>query len=220
MTEDLFVHWDGAYVLGALSPAERDAFEEHLLTCDACRTRVDEIAALPALLGDLTAADFQTEPEPMPDTLLPRLLRAADVKRRRSRAVMTGLGAVAAAAIAALVLVLALPGSSSQKNGTTERQMQAVSAGVHLAASVRVEAKDSGTVLDVTCRYLEQSGAASPPYWLVVYDKNNKPHRIDHWQLESAEPVTFHESTSLSPSQISRVTIELAGGVQVLYLDV
>ena len=30
-----FAEWDSAYVLGALSPAERREYEEHLETCDA-----------------------------------------------------------------------------------------------------------------------------------------------------------------------------------------
>ena len=32
----MFAHHDGAYVLGALSPAERRAFEDHLPGCAAC----------------------------------------------------------------------------------------------------------------------------------------------------------------------------------------
>ncbi len=32
-----FAEWDSAYVLGALSPAERREYEEHLETCETCR---------------------------------------------------------------------------------------------------------------------------------------------------------------------------------------
>ncbi|MGH3682538.1 MAG: anti-sigma factor family protein, partial [Natronosporangium sp.] len=31
-----FSHSDGAYVLGALSPAERTAYEAHLTGCEQC----------------------------------------------------------------------------------------------------------------------------------------------------------------------------------------
>lgn len=41
----------GAYVLGALVPAERDAFEKHLGECAICREEVAELAVLPGLLG-------------------------------------------------------------------------------------------------------------------------------------------------------------------------
>ncbi|HEU4348442.1 MAG TPA: zf-HC2 domain-containing protein [Actinoplanes sp.] len=51
-------HDDGAYVLGALTPAERAAYERHLTTCSFCREAVAEVAVLPGLLGRLDAADF------------------------------------------------------------------------------------------------------------------------------------------------------------------
>ena len=38
-------HDDGAYVLGALSPAERVAYERHLATCSFCREAIADIAA-------------------------------------------------------------------------------------------------------------------------------------------------------------------------------
>jgi hypothetical protein len=46
----------GAYVLGALSPGERDAFEKHLGECAICREEVAELAVLPGLLGRIDAA--------------------------------------------------------------------------------------------------------------------------------------------------------------------
>jgi hypothetical protein len=47
----------GAYVLGALVPAEREAFEKHLADCVICRDEVAELAVLPGLLGRI---DFET----------------------------------------------------------------------------------------------------------------------------------------------------------------
>ena len=42
-------HDDGAYVLGALSPAERAAYERHLATCSFCREAVADILVRPAV---------------------------------------------------------------------------------------------------------------------------------------------------------------------------
>ena len=39
-----FAEWDAAYVLGALSPADRRRFEAHLQECDACRDAIVELA--------------------------------------------------------------------------------------------------------------------------------------------------------------------------------
>ena len=77
-----FATMDGAYVLGALDPAERAEFEAHLRTCAACRAEVAEIAPLPGLLG-LVRDEPESVPDPLlpdpllPDTLLPGLLRRA-----------------------------------------------------------------------------------------------------------------------------------------------
>jgi hypothetical protein len=46
----------GVYVLGALAPAERDAFERHLGECAICRDEVADLAVLPGLLGRLDLA--------------------------------------------------------------------------------------------------------------------------------------------------------------------
>jgi anti-sigma factor RsiW len=51
-------HDDGAYVLGALSPAERYAFERHLATCSFCREAVADISTMPDLLSRLDAKEF------------------------------------------------------------------------------------------------------------------------------------------------------------------
>lgn len=47
------LHDSAVYVLGALSPPEREAYERHLATCAECRAEVTEFADLPGLLGRL-----------------------------------------------------------------------------------------------------------------------------------------------------------------------
>ena len=54
---DKFAQWDAAYVLGALSPAERREFEEHLATCPHCQAAVSELAGIPGLLAQVSPAD-------------------------------------------------------------------------------------------------------------------------------------------------------------------
>ena len=49
---------DGAYVLGALSPAERHAFEEHVGDCGKCRDNLASLAGLPGLLARVPARRF------------------------------------------------------------------------------------------------------------------------------------------------------------------
>jgi hypothetical protein len=65
----------GAYLLGALDPAERSAFEEHLDTCPDCRAELLRLAPLPGLLQRLTPEDYAAiEIGDVPDWPPPPLL--------------------------------------------------------------------------------------------------------------------------------------------------
>ena len=93
-----FAHDDAAYVLGALSPADRLAFERHLETCDACTRSVRSLAGMPGLLDRVDASVLENPPDdpPLPSTLLPALNRAVEDRRRRRHSSVgpsTGCGA-------------------------------------------------------------------------------------------------------------------------------
>ncbi|MGW4502863.1 anti-sigma factor family protein, partial [Micromonospora sp. NPDC004336] len=80
-----FAHDDGAYVLGALAPAERAAYERHLAGCAPCRQAVADIAVLPGLLGRLDPAGLEQLLPPPENPRVPELLSAARERRRRER---------------------------------------------------------------------------------------------------------------------------------------
>lgn len=113
---DQYAEWDAAYVLGALGPSDRRAYERHLAECAACRAAVAELAGMPGLLSTLTAghaealvaeapgpglpdgggpAPYDAGPEPAPVVSLASLAGAA----RRSRTRRRSLTAVAASAL-------------------------------------------------------------------------------------------------------------------------
>jgi len=54
----------GVYLLGALDPVERSAFESHLSYCDICRVELVRLSPLPGLLNQITMADFAEELPP------------------------------------------------------------------------------------------------------------------------------------------------------------
>ncbi|MBO0845532.1 MAG: zf-HC2 domain-containing protein, partial [Nocardioides sp.] len=94
--------WDGSYVLGSLSPAERREFEAHLDGCPTCSRALRDLAGLPGLLGRIGSEVLDlAEPEPVPETLLPRVSRA--VRRQQHRRTWLTAGAAAAAAVAVTV---------------------------------------------------------------------------------------------------------------------
>ncbi|MDX8051800.1 zf-HC2 domain-containing protein [Lentzea sp. BCCO 10_0798] len=109
-TPDPFREWDGAYVLGSLSTAERLAYEEHLAQCASCEREVCGLAGLTGLLSRVPEAwavqSLGTDPE-VPAAVLPRLVRAV---RRRQLVVMAATVLVAAMTGAVLgVLIWCYP---------------------------------------------------------------------------------------------------------------
>ena len=92
----------GAYLLGALDPAERSVFERHLNTCQVCREELIRLAPLPGLLGQVNLADLEQpfdDPDPYDNQPLPPLavVRPApepDPKKSRRVLVLVGAGLV------------------------------------------------------------------------------------------------------------------------------
>ena len=52
-----YAAWDAAYVLGALSPSDRRAYEGHLEQCGLCRAAISEIAPTLGLLSRVAPED-------------------------------------------------------------------------------------------------------------------------------------------------------------------
>lgn len=75
----------GAYVLGALDPADRSRVDAHLAGCADCRDELASFAALPGLLGRVSRSEVETEPVDPSPQLLERLLSAAAAERRHDR---------------------------------------------------------------------------------------------------------------------------------------
>src|SRR5690606_26259909 len=57
-----FASYDAAYVLGALSPRDRQEFEQHLRECAECAQGVRELAGMPGLLAKVPG-ELVTDPE-------------------------------------------------------------------------------------------------------------------------------------------------------------
>ena len=93
----------GGYVLGALEPAERADFEEHLAGCERCQAEVAELRGLPELLEQ--AAPPVEVPPSLRERTFAAVERAAAQQRRRRR-----LRLALTAAAACLVLVIAFAG--------------------------------------------------------------------------------------------------------------
>ncbi|HSC03269.1 MAG TPA: anti-sigma factor [Solirubrobacteraceae bacterium] len=126
-----------AYVLGALGPAEAEAFRRHIDECAACR---DEVAAFEQITEALPASTGRSE---MPRDLRRRVMREvratpktapagrAHTVRAPSRVSFAWGGALAAGIVAVIVAIVLV--SSGGSSGTRVIQASVGSAELHIA---------------------------------------------------------------------------------------
>ncbi|HSY15852.1 MAG TPA: zf-HC2 domain-containing protein [Jatrophihabitantaceae bacterium] len=227
---DPFEFDDAAYVIGALSDPDRDQFEAHLRTCDACAGRVRALADMSGLLAGVTDADLtdlaDLTPTPLPDTLLPGLLHRAASIRRRQRWLVRGLSGMAAACVIALAIVAWPTGDSghsghSGHSGDGARTMSAVAASP-VRATAELTARAWGTQIDLDCHYTGapayNGGAGGLTYALRVTGRNGDKQDLGSWTLSPSADTTFTSGTSLAASQIASIDIIQPNGNPILHL--
>ncbi|RNE59378.1 anti-sigma factor family protein [Cryobacterium tepidiphilum] len=222
-----YEQWDAAYLLGALSPAERREFEEHLDGCERCSSTVAELAAMPALLGALPAdaalalADRPTKPaaavsagQPSAD-LLPRLLARLRRRRRTRRWVVAGAGALAAATVAVgLILPSALGGTGERPTTTIALQREAA---VPLRASIELTSVPWGTRLAMTCTYeSSRSPAYTHRYALYVVPRSGEAVPVSTWNAVPGQTVHTAGSMALAVGDVERIELRDAISQDVL----
>ncbi|MEP6696574.1 MAG: zf-HC2 domain-containing protein [Pseudonocardiales bacterium] len=207
---------DGAYLLGALSPEDRRAYEDHLAGCPACSAALAEVAGLPGLLGRVPADAVDVQ-EPLPADVLPHLLAAVQVERTRSRRrFRVALGALATAA-AVVATALIAPGLLSSHRQPTQLAFAPVGE-VPITATAAVIAKKWGTEIDLRCTYEGTSEWGSQPYSLVATDRLGHEEEIATWTAAAGKPVTLVASTFLQRKDLATLEVRLPTGRPVLRL--
>lgn len=236
--DDLLCHDDAAYVLGALSAADRRAYEEHLRECQTCQASVRRLAGMPGLLA-LAAPDAIGDADPpVPPSLLPTLLRRARRADRRRRrlvgGVVGGLAAATAVLLVVLVWAIARPGAaptSSADAGTSTSASAGSSAGPIAApdetvpldqvlpgpmtATLELDDKRWGTAITVVCSY-EQSMRGSVPYDLAVVDTDGQVTSAGSWSGVPGVTARVPVATAVTRDHISAFEIRLADGRTIL----
>jgi hypothetical protein len=212
-----FAHDDGAYVLGALSPAERVAFKQHLAECEECTRSVAALAGLPGLLGRVDAAVLEEPAEELPPSLLPTLLR--EVRRGRRRRTLTTLGLAAAAAVVAAAVPIGL----GQLGDEPARSLPMDTVGdVPVHATVSLEEVTWGTRLGLTCTYDPTSVAYDLPpeadYELFVTTRSGRVEQVGSWRSVSGREMEIMAATALTPEELASVEVRTVDGRVVLRL--
>ncbi|MGN9774713.1 anti-sigma factor family protein [Micromonospora sp. H33] len=226
MTRCEFAHDDGAYVLGALTPAERTAYERHLAGCAECRQAVAEIAVLPGLLGRLDPAGLEQFLPPPEDSRLPDLLAAARERRRRERLAIRRRYALTTLAAAALALVVGL-GTAAVLPGTDQRgggemvAMQPVAGTVPVHAEIGLTGTEWGTEVTMRCGYDSSVGyRKASAFRLVARSADGTTEQIGSWLAGPGDDLRISGATRFTDAELVRLELVRADGTPVLAYDV
>jgi hypothetical protein len=221
-----YAEQDGAYVLGALPAAERLAYEQHLTTCEECSRAVRQLAGLPGLLSrvDTTVLDDAPEEEPVPDFLLPNLVR--EVRRSRRRRVLLVAGAAAAAVVA--VLALALPRLLHDAPAPAPAALPAGQAmttigGAPVHAKLALESVTWGTRLQLACTYEpddaawgDNHGPHRVTYTIVVRTRDGRTEQVGTWRSLEGRTMRLTAATAAPRRDIAAVEVRTTAGRTVL----
>ncbi|HEY0636028.1 MAG TPA: zf-HC2 domain-containing protein [Pseudonocardiaceae bacterium] len=212
---DPYREWDGAYVMGSLSPGERREYERHLSTCADCAGEVAALAGISGILAavpperatSLVSPETRAEERP-PPSLWPGLLASARRSRRWARVRVGALVAAVAAVAAALALLLP-SWLATPDSGQVVALTQTVPSPITAEASLHDE--PWGTRIELVCWYAQASDspARSFEYALYVTDRAGGATPVARWHASAGSRSTPVGTTHLARDEIGRIDVRL-----------
>lgn len=201
----------GAYVLGALDPAERSDVDAHLPLCPSCRDELAELAGLPGLLGRLTEEDVLAGPVRPEPALLERLLARVAAHRRRTRRRVVAAGAAAALALVAGVGTVAVRQGEAPRPRVVAADGAEVQ-GTRVHASFGVLAKPWGTELTLQLRGVPRGEHCR----LVAVGRDGRTEVAASWEATYAGRADVTGATSIAPADLESLRVVTFAGRQLV----
>lgn len=207
----------GAYVLGALDPADRRRLEQHLSECVDCTDELTGFSALPGLLGRVTedeaASDLLVPTDDLLDGIIGRLADDGRMLRRRLerwRIAAVAAGLVALAALAGLGITV-LPGDPPPDRLVVAAASETSGASGEAAAI----AWEWGTTVDLDV-------AGLPPrdgYVLWAMSEDGRRERAGTWGTTASNSARVRGASSIPRSQLQRVEVTDRTGRVIMSFD-
>jgi hypothetical protein len=230
----------GAYSMGLLEPADRQAFEDHLAGCAVCAAEMAQLSPLAGLLRGIDPADVTGEPppatmpsvaadEPSPAAVTNLLRRRAARQRQRNRR------QISLAAAAGIVLIgggvgiglTAAPAHNSPAPAAVAVVGQlhsATDAATGAAGTVGLVSKPWGT--QVTMDLSNVSGPLECQ--LIAVAQNGEQRVVMGWLVPAAgygvpahpAHLVLEGGTSIKASDLSRLEVTVVKGGTLLSIPV
>ncbi|KUI34467.1 hypothetical protein AU197_07275 [Mycobacterium sp. IS-1590] len=215
--------WDAAYVLGALSPEDRRAYEDYLAANPARAAELDDLAEMPAMLAALSReeaaalidADEGSAVDHPADVA--SLAQAAAKRQRRSRRSILAATVAVAAALAVLggvVGATVFPRTSSVQTVAMEPMQPGQRQG--LTAQLAVTEKKWGTELNWACEYTKDWARDVDSYDIVVTTRDGVQTAVGSWRPAGDEATGLSAATSIPTAEIASIDIRVSGSDEPL----
>ena len=201
----------GAYVLGALGPAERAEVEAHLADCPSCRDELATLAGLPGLLSRLSLEEV----DPAPELLQPPIERllgdvARSRRRQRLRLVLAAVASVLVIGGAALALGLHGLGGGDGRHPTVA--LSSADATTHVSGSLDLAPEPWGTSVALKL-------AGVPPgtrCWLVALGPGGRREVAGTWRASYDGTASVDGATAIPVAELRGFAVEKGGHRTVL----
>ena len=216
-----YAEWDAAYLLGALSPADRAIYESHVAECERCRAAIAEVAPTLGLLARVEPERARTLLRPAEEGDGPDgahrarviSLGAARARAQRRRRLVASLAVAAAIVIAAV----GIPVTVSLLRPAPQVVALEQVVDLPLSASVELTEVAWGTRIDMSCEYGEIADAPAEgwAYALVVVDGEGVESVLSTWRAHPGSTAKLSAGTALAAADIDSLEIRavLSGDV-------
>jgi predicted anti-sigma-YlaC factor YlaD len=216
----------GAYVLGALDPADRSRVDSHLAGCADCRDELASFAALPGLLGRVSRSEVESEPVDPGPQLLERLLSAAASERRhdKRRRILT-LAAAGVIVLAAIGVSVGFGVTRDQHPNTpvvASQTFTATNPQTGVQATITEVKKGWGASVEVSVLGVTED-LAGPSCQLIAVGPNGKTDVAASWAAPAAgytgvSKVNAAGSTAMASKDITAFKVVGSDGKTLVWV--
>ena len=207
----------GAYVLGALDPAERRRVERHLSECDHCSAELTRLSPLPGLLSRVTATEVRGELLVPRDDLLDGVItRLADTERTLRTQVQRWRAATIAACLVALVaVVFTVEPWRSEPNRRFAAVDPVAADATDTTGQAAAIAWEWGTTVELQLADLPRRDG----YVLWAIAEDGRRERAGTWGATSSGAAQVRGASSIDRSELRRVEVTDREGRVIMGFD-
>lgn len=206
----------GAYVLGAVSAAERESIDKHLDECKICRAELVGFAPLPGLMRRVSADDVDAvADEAVADMPPPELPQKLPPRRPARRWWVLAIASACLLILAVAVGGLILPGSRHPETTAATVVLAGDDATTGVKATARATARPWGSGVRLRLQYVQLRAHCS----LVVNARNGTTEVAGSWVANSRiDDTDIPGASSLSLNDIASMDVYTNTGKRLVHL--